>query len=107
MKHILITLGLIAVMSSGAAAQSTTNVSFVGVWKGELSGGVPSLGVVLADDGGTLGGTIVLYQVKMRFPGDTPQFLAQEPHLMIEPQIHGNSLTFRIQTSKGRSSRSA
>jgi hypothetical protein len=100
MKHLLITLGLLglfAVMGSGAAAQSATNASWVGVWKGETNG-LPSLEVVLADDGGPLGGTIVLYQVRARFRGDTPQILTQQPHVMLGPQVDGNTLTFRVRT---------
>lgn len=99
MKRILIHIVLMAVMCIGAAAQAATNASWAGVWKGELNG-LPSLTVVLADDGGPLGGTVVLYQVKGGFRGNTPQILTQEPHVMIGPEISGNVLTFRVRTSK-------
>ena len=99
MKRLLITLGLIAVMCSGAMAQSATNASWVGVWKGELNG-LPSLIVVLADDGGPLGGTVVFYQVNGGFLGDTPQILTKEPHVMLKPEMNGNVLTFRVRASK-------
>jgi hypothetical protein len=99
MKRILIHIGLMAVMCIGAAAQAATDASWIGVWKGELNG-LPSLTVVVADNGGPLGGTVVLYQVKGGFRGDTPQILTQEPHVMIGPEINGNVLTFRVRTSK-------
>jgi hypothetical protein len=97
MKHLLITMGLIAVMGSAAAAQSATNASWIGVWKGEANG-LPNLEVVLSDDGGPLGGTIVLYQVRARFRGETPQILTQEPHVMLVSQVDGKTLTFRVKT---------
>ena len=99
MKRILIHIGLVAVMCVGASAQAPNNASSVGVWKGEING-LPSLAVALADDGGPLGGTVVLYQVKGGFRGDAPQILTQEPRVMLRPETNGNVLTFRVRTSK-------
>jgi hypothetical protein len=58
--------------------------------------GLPSLEVVLADDGRPMGGTIVPYQVRARFPGVAPQILTQQPHVILDPERDGDMLTFRI-----------
>jgi hypothetical protein len=70
------------------------DAAWTGVWKGELDG-QPSVTLTLADDGGTLGGTVVLNIVE-RQDGGEAHAIAGEPHMLLHTQADAKTLTFQI-----------
>ena len=63
--------------------------------------GQPGVLLTLADDRGELGGTVVLNMVSRE--GGQPHVIASEPHLMANPTMAGNALTFTVtRTRDGR-----
>jgi hypothetical protein len=77
-----------------AAAQSPNDSAWTGVWQGELDG-QPAVTLTLADDGGALGGTVVFNLVE-REDGGMPHVVSIQPHVLLEPQVDGTTLTFQI-----------
>ena len=76
-----------------AAAQSDLDGGWVGVWQGELAG-QPSVILTLAEDTGTLEGTLVLNIIK-REDGQARE-VAKEPHVLVRPRIEGHTLSFQL-----------
>jgi hypothetical protein len=81
------------IMLCCAAAQSNSDAGWVGVWQGELDG-QPSVILTLAEDTGTLEGTLVLNIIKRE--GEQPHIVAHEPHVVVRPRIDGNRLSFQL-----------
>ena len=65
--------------------------SLRGVWRGTLDG-LPGVTLTLANDTGELGGTVVFYGVN----GAEHKIVIIQPHMLLNPQLEGNTLNFRI-----------
>ncbi|HEY2470224.1 MAG TPA: hypothetical protein VGI45_20670 [Terracidiphilus sp.] len=76
-----------------AHAQDIVASSWVGVWQGELDG-VPSVVLTLAQDSGTLEGTLVLNIITRENGG--PHVIAHEAHVLLRTRTQGGSLTFQV-----------
>ena len=83
------------------AAQSNMNSDWVGVWQGVLDG-QPSVTLTLAEDTGTLEGTLVL-NIISRDTGQ-PRIIAREPHVLMTPHIDGAKLSFEVNRIDGSNS---
>jgi hypothetical protein len=78
---------------AAAAAQTTAGEDWVGIWHANVAG-QPTGTLTLATDTGELGGTIVLDIVSDR--SGTPEVIASEPHVLLNPLTAGNTVTFQI-----------
>jgi len=87
----IVCVGMIALCS--AASQSDTEAGWVGVWQGELDG-QPSVILTLAEDTGTLEGTLVLNIIN-REDGQA-RVVAHEPHVLVHPRLEGPTLSFQL-----------
>jgi hypothetical protein len=95
MKQRILALGCAAILSAcTAAAQAPANAGWTGVWQGELDG-QPAVTLTLADDGGALGGTVVFNLVERR-DGEAPHVVSIQPHVLLNPQVNGTTLSFQI-----------
>lgn len=81
------------IMLCRAAAQPNSDAGWVGVWQGELDG-QPSVVLTLAEDTGTLEGTLVLNIISRE--GGQPHIVAHEPHVVVRPRIEGDRLSFQL-----------
>ena len=81
-----------------ADAQATPPSSWVGVWQGELSG-QPSVVLTLAQDNGSLEGTLVL-NIISRDNGQ-PHIIAHEPHVLMHLRVDRNTLAFQLKRIDG------
>jgi hypothetical protein len=77
-----------------AAAQLDTSAGWVGVWQGELDS-QPSVILTLAEDMGTLEGTLVLNIIN-RDDGGQAHVVAHEPHVLVHPRLDGPTLSFQL-----------
>jgi hypothetical protein len=82
------------------AAQSTSPSDWVGVWQGELDE-IPSVVLTVAQDNGSLEGTLVLNIITR--DGTRPHIVAHEPHTLMQPEVHGARLSFRLKRIDGSS----
>jgi len=82
------------IMMCCAAAQPNSDSGWVGVWQGELDG-QPSVILTLAEDTGTLEGTLVLNIIK-REGGGQAHIVRHEAHVVVRPRISGNRLSFQL-----------
>lgn len=80
-----------------AVAQPSTNRTWIGIWNAHVNG-QPTATLTLAADTGRLGGTVVLDMVSNE--GGTPHVIASEPHVLINPRIHNNSLAFEVRMKR-------
>ena len=80
------------------AVQSTGPTDWIGVWQGVLDG-QPSVTLTLAEDTGSLEGTLVL-NIITRDSGQ-PRIVAHEPHVLMQPQVDGARLSFRLKRIDG------
>ncbi len=71
----------------------TANENWVGIWHAN-AGGQPTGTLTLATDTGALGGTVVLDILCCE--GETPHVIASEPHVLLDPAVAGNTLTFQV-----------
>jgi hypothetical protein len=85
---------LFAALACAAAAESTGNAQWIGVWQGTLDG-QPSVTLTLARDTGQLDGTLVLNVVKKE-KGGKPYVAATEPHVLVNPRFDGGTLSFAV-----------
>ena len=76
-----------------AAAQSNSNSDWVGVWQGELDG-QPSVILTLAEDTGTLAGTLVVNIINRE--DGRARVVAGEPHVLVRPSLEGRTLSFQL-----------
>jgi hypothetical protein len=74
------------------------DTGWVGVWQGRLNG-QPSVILTLAEDNGTLEGTLVLNIVSR--DGGLAHIVAHEPHVLMHPQANRSSLSFRLKRIDG------
>lgn len=94
MKSRLFIFLLISIAASAqAVAQSPANRAWVGIWHAHADG-QPTDTLTLATDTGELGGTIVLDMI--RDEAGTPDVIARDPHLLMNPHLNGNTLSFRV-----------
>ncbi|MGB6688379.1 MAG: hypothetical protein WBE76_11105 [Terracidiphilus sp.] len=99
MKHRIgvIALALVALCAAAIAQTAPNNDSWVGIWQGDTFG-LPTGTMTLATDTGTLGGTLVL-DIIQREDGQ-PRVIAQEPHVLVRPQVDGRKLSFDVRMQK-------
>jgi len=90
-KLVLAITCLLLTLATPIHPQSAPTPSPLGIWRGTLDS-VPSVTLTLADDTGTLDGTIVFYAVN----GGTKRTMSIEPHTLIHPALDGNALTFQV-----------
>ena len=83
----LITTGFVAI------AQGSPGASWVGVWQAELDG-QPSAILTLANDSGTLEGTLVLNGISRG--GGEPHVAVREAHVLMRPRVDGHKLSFNL-----------
>jgi hypothetical protein len=80
-----------------AIAQSSVNQNWIGVWRAHADG-QPTDTLTLATDTGQIGGTIVLDMVNNA--DGTPRIIASEPHVLMNPHLSGNTLSFQVRMNK-------
>ena len=93
----LITGSMLLTLIGAAPAQSSHNSPWTGVWRGELDG-QPGVILTLADDTGDMGGTVVFNMVS-RNEG-TPRVIGSDVHVVLNPHITGNILSFHVKHLK-------
>ena len=74
-----------------AHAVTENHGNWIGVWRAKVEN-QPGVTLTLADDTGSLDGTIVFYGLD----GETHKVVAMEPHTLIHPTLDGNALTFQV-----------
>jgi hypothetical protein len=79
-----------------AIANPTSN--WTGVWESKLDG-VTAVTLTLAEDAGTLDGTIVFHAVSRE--GGQPHSISIEPHTLMNPHLEGNILSFQVRRGNG------
>ena len=80
--------------------QSSNPSNWVGVWQRELDG-QPSIVLTLAQDNGSLGGTLVLNGINN--DGGQPHIAVHEAHTLIHSHLSGNSLSFTVKSRRASS----
>ncbi|MFZ0302047.1 MAG: hypothetical protein WAL75_05155 [Terracidiphilus sp.] len=98
-KRTLIAIGAASLLACAAAAESTGNPQWDGVWQGQLDG-QPSVILTLAEDTGELGGTLVLNIVEKEH-GQAAHVARIEPHVLVHPRLNGKLLTFEVRKPDG------
>ena len=89
---LLLTLaGVLLVLAPPLHAQSATTPEPLGIWRSTIDG-IPAVILTLADDTGSLGGTVVFYAIN----GEQKQVLTIEPHTLLQPKLDGDTLTFQV-----------
>jgi hypothetical protein len=83
-----------------AHAQTDAASSWVGVWQAQLDG-LPSAVLTLAQDKGTLEGTLVLTIIT--HDGGNPHVIAHEPHVLMHLQFNNTTLSFQLKRIDGSS----
>ena len=89
---------LAATVWCAVSAQSSNFSPWVGVWQGELDG-QPSVVLTLAEDTGTLEGTLVLNIINR--DGGQPHVIAHEPHVLMQLRRDGSTLSFQLKRIDG------
>jgi len=87
------TLCAFLIVTTALATQSNSSSDWTGVWQGELNG-QPSVVLTLAQDNGTLEGTLVLNIISR--DGGQPRIIAHEPHTLMQPRVEGVRLAFQL-----------
>ena len=70
---------------------------WLGVWQSKLDGQTAAM-VTLADDGGRLGGTVVLNIV--RSEGGETRVVGSEPLLLLHPRLNQRTLTYELKSPR-------
>jgi len=83
-----------AVSLHAATAQAPSSPGWLGVWQGQLDG-QPSVTLTLADDGGTLGGTLVLDLIEKQGDGSS-RVVAIDPHVLMRTEANEHTLSFEV-----------
>jgi hypothetical protein len=81
-----------------AHAQATAASSWAGVWQGEMDG-LPGVMLTLAQDNGTLEGTLVFSIISP--DGGSPHVIAHEPHVLMHLRFNGAALSFQLKRIDG------
>jgi hypothetical protein len=84
----------ITLLACAAAAPAPANSAWTGVWQGQLDG-QPSVTLTLAEDGGALGGTLVLDLIERQQDG-LSRIVAIDPHVLLRAHADGNRLSFEV-----------
>jgi|SRR5580658_10538682 hypothetical protein len=96
-RKIFVIAFLASALVSVAAAQSVASAQWVGIWHADMDG-LPTSTLTLAADTGELGGTVVLDMVSDE--GGTPHVIASEPHVLMNPHVDGDTLSFHVKMQK-------
>jgi hypothetical protein len=88
-------ISLLAIALCAVAKAQSTNETWVGIWHANVAN-KPSATLTLANDTGELGGTFVLDIVNGE--GGQPRVIASEPHVLMNPKVTGDTLTFQVKT---------
>ena len=88
------------VFATTTALPNTNPSDWIGVWQGDLDG-QPGVVLTLAEDNGSLDGTLVLNVVSR--DGGQPHIIAHEPHTLVQPRLDGARLSFRVKRMDGSS----
>lgn len=94
MKSAIFALGCVVLVGNAASH----NAPWIGVWRTFLDG-QPGATLTLANDAGTLGGTLVL-DIVVR-DGGKPHVIADEPHVLLGAHLDGNTLRFAVRKIDG------
>jgi len=99
MRRIILILipALITIAVCTLANAQTANDAWVGIWYAHVIG-QPTGTLTLATDTGELGGTVVLDIISGK--GGTPHVIASEPHVLMNPHVDGNVLSFQVKTKR-------
>jgi hypothetical protein len=87
-----------AAIALTTAAGAASNNEWTGVWQGKLDG-QPSVELTLADDAGSVDGTIVFHAITRDSAG--PHVFSTEPHTLIHPHFDGKTLAFQVKRGNG------
>lgn len=98
-RGIIAVVCLASALSCAALAESAANTRRVGVWESKLDG-QPGATLTLAQDTGQLGGTIVL-NIIQKDDGGQPHVAASEPHVLVNPRVDGDTLSFGVRKIDG------
>ena len=82
-----------AVFVCAAEAQQAGRSQWTGVWESTLDGQTGEV-LTLGGDTGQLGGTLVLNMIVK--DGGRPRVLVSEPHVLIDPRVERNTLSFSV-----------
>jgi hypothetical protein len=93
MKMSLCGTRFVLLIASAAGAQATNDSDWVGVWQAELDG-QPSTILTLAEDTGSVQGTLVLNGLNSN--GGTPHIAVHETHVLMHPKVNGTTLSFAV-----------
>ena len=91
----------LCVWIAGAAmahAQDAVRTSWLGVWQAQLDG-LPSLILTLAEDTGSLEGTLVLNGINTDVGG--PHIAVHEVHVLVHLRQSGMTLSFAVKGDRG------
>ena len=92
------TLCAFLIAATTISIQSSTPSDWVGVWQTELDG-QPSTILTLADDDGTLQGTLVLNGISL--DGGVAHVAVRETHFLLHPALTGTTLSFEVKRLRG------
>lgn len=92
--------GLLIALGVSAIAEPINNENWIGIWQGSLDG-QSGVTLTLAEDTGELNGTVVFNIVSRE--GGQPHVVAREPHVLINPRPHGDTLSFQLKRIDGSS----
>jgi hypothetical protein len=81
-------------LAYAALAETASGARWDGVWQGKLDG-QPSVTLTLARDTGQLSGTLVL-NIIQKEDGGQPRVAAVEPHVLVDPHLEGDTLSFGV-----------
>jgi hypothetical protein len=88
---------LLSALACAASAQSSASSQWIGIWHASFDG-LPTDTLTLAADTGELGGTVVLDMVSDQ--GGAPHVIESEPHLLMNPHVDGDTLSFHVKMQK-------
>jgi hypothetical protein len=98
MNSRILVLSLVAFAAHlSAGAQTLTNVEWVGIWQADFDG-LPTETLTLADDTGSLSGTVVLEMISRE--GAAPHVIASDPHVLMDPHLYGDALEFQVKLKR-------
>lgn len=96
MKRRIVILASAAIaLCTGAFAQKAATEDWVGIWHAHPDG-LSTAALTLATDTGELGGTMVLDIISHE--GGQTHVIAAEPHVLLNPHVDGNTLSFEVKT---------
>jgi hypothetical protein len=88
---------LAGALACAASAQPAVTSQWVGIWHANMNG-LPTSTLTLAADSGDLGGTVVLDMVSDE--GGAPHVIESEPHVLMNPHVDGDTLSFHVKMQK-------